>query len=176
MREKYPFNFSRFRGWFAGIEKKALALGDYSVAGLEDILCRGAKGSSRPTVIHSCTIHRRGFFKRLRLMARYPYRLSVITSPLSQVKSPMLTRALTRTGRRNFSLPSCKCLSCAARHKNWARNSWARICTRCTYTTGWSRRLRPVSYGRRSLKLEWRDQMTCIAACFSFPERDVIFA
>jgi hypothetical protein len=31
-REQNPFNFSRFKGWFAGIEKKALALGDYSVA------------------------------------------------------------------------------------------------------------------------------------------------
>ena len=36
-REQNPFNFSRFQGWFAGIEKKALQLGDYSIAGLEDI-------------------------------------------------------------------------------------------------------------------------------------------
>ena len=28
--------FSRFEGWFAGIEKRALKLGDYSIAGLED--------------------------------------------------------------------------------------------------------------------------------------------
>ena len=36
-REQNPFNFSRFKGWFTGIEKKALTLGDYSVAGLEDV-------------------------------------------------------------------------------------------------------------------------------------------
>jgi ERCC4-type nuclease len=36
-REQNPFNFSRFKGWFAGIEKKVLQLGDYSIAGLEDI-------------------------------------------------------------------------------------------------------------------------------------------
>jgi len=35
-REQNPFDFSRFEGWFAGVEKKALKLGDYSVAGLED--------------------------------------------------------------------------------------------------------------------------------------------
>ena len=36
-REQNPFDFSRFRGWFAGIEKRALSLGDYSIAGMEDI-------------------------------------------------------------------------------------------------------------------------------------------
>lgn len=30
-REQNPFSFSRFRGWFAGVEKKPLKLGDYSV-------------------------------------------------------------------------------------------------------------------------------------------------
>jgi hypothetical protein len=35
-REQNPFDFSRFEGWFAGIEKRALKLGDYSVAGLEE--------------------------------------------------------------------------------------------------------------------------------------------
>lgn len=28
-REQNPFDFSRFEGWFAGIEKRALKLGDY---------------------------------------------------------------------------------------------------------------------------------------------------
>src|SRR6202011_5553577 len=36
-REQSPFDFSRFEGWFAGIEKKPPKLGDYSVAGLEDV-------------------------------------------------------------------------------------------------------------------------------------------
>ena len=36
-REQHPFNFARFREWFAGIEKRALPLGDYAIAGLEDI-------------------------------------------------------------------------------------------------------------------------------------------
>src|SRR5258708_14428864 len=31
-REQTPFDFSRFEGWFSGIEKRPLQLGDYSVA------------------------------------------------------------------------------------------------------------------------------------------------
>src|SRR6202023_1199591 len=42
-REQSPFDFSRFEGWFAGIEKKPLKLGDYSVAGLEDVCVGGTK-------------------------------------------------------------------------------------------------------------------------------------
>ena len=85
-REQNPFNFSRFKGWFAGIERKALALGDYSVAGLEDVCAVERKSLS--DLVHSCTVERTAFISRLRLMARYPHRLLVITSTLSQVKSP----------------------------------------------------------------------------------------
>ena len=85
-REQNPFNSSRFKGWFTGIEKKALALGDYSVAGLEDVCVVERKDLS--DLVHSCTVERTAFINRLRLMARYPHRLLVVTSPLSQVKSP----------------------------------------------------------------------------------------
>jgi len=50
-REQNPFDFSRFDGWFAGIEKKPLKLGDYSVAGLEDICVVERK--DLPDLIHS---------------------------------------------------------------------------------------------------------------------------
>jgi hypothetical protein len=80
-REQNPFNFSRFRGWFAGVEERALARGDYSVAGLEDACVVERKDLS--DLIHSCTVDRRAFIKRLQPMARYPHRLLVITSPLS---------------------------------------------------------------------------------------------
>jgi ERCC4-type nuclease len=84
-REKNPFNFSRFRGWFARIESKALTLGDYSVAGLEDVCVVERKDLS--DLVRSCTVDRTAFIKRLRLMARYPHRLLVVTSTLGQVKS-----------------------------------------------------------------------------------------
>lgn len=85
-REQVPLDFSRFEGWFSGIERKALKLGDYSIAGLEDICAVERK--ELPDLIHSCTTNRRVFINRLKQMARYPHRLLLITSSLSQVKSP----------------------------------------------------------------------------------------
>jgi len=85
-REQNPFRFSRFEGWFATIEKKALQLGDYSVAGLEDAYVVERKDLA--DLVHFCTADRSVFVHRLQRMARYPYRLLVITSALSQVKSP----------------------------------------------------------------------------------------
>ena len=85
-REQNPFPFSRFRGWFAGIKHKALKVGDYSVAGLEDIVTVERK--DLPDLIHSFTSDRAVFVERLRKMSRYPHRLLVVTAALSEVKSP----------------------------------------------------------------------------------------
>jgi ERCC4-type nuclease len=85
-REQNPFDFSRFDGWFAAVGKKALKLGDYSIEGLEDICVVERKDLS--DLVRSCTVDRTAFIHRLRLMAERPHRLLVITSALSQVKSP----------------------------------------------------------------------------------------
>ena len=85
-REQNPFDFARFEGWFAGVEKRPLKLGDYSVAGLEDVCVVERK--DLPDLIHSLTAERSAFVNRLRLMSRYPHRLLVITAAFSQVKSP----------------------------------------------------------------------------------------
>ncbi len=69
-REQNPFDFSRFEGWFAGIEKKPLQLGDYSVAGLEDVCVVERK--DLPDLIHSLTAERSVFVNRLRRMSRCP--------------------------------------------------------------------------------------------------------
>jgi ERCC4-type nuclease len=71
-REQTPFDFSRFAGWFAGIEKKALKVGDYSIAGLEDQCVVERKDFS--DLVHSCTTDRSVFVSRLRRMASYPTR------------------------------------------------------------------------------------------------------
>lgn len=84
-REKVPFSFTRFQGWFAAIEKKPLQLGDYSVAGLEDVCVVERKDLA--DLVHSFSAERQGFVERLRRMSRYPHRLLVITSTLSEVKS-----------------------------------------------------------------------------------------
>jgi hypothetical protein len=75
-REQNLFDFSRFEGWFAGIEKKPLKLGDYSVAGLEDVCVVERK--DLPDLIHSLTAERSVFVNRLRRMSRYPHRLLVV--------------------------------------------------------------------------------------------------
>jgi ERCC4-type nuclease len=85
-REQHPLDFSRFKNWFSGIEKRSLQLGDYSVAGLEDQCVVERKDLS--DLIHSCTTDRCVFIDRLRRMAQYPHRLLLITSTLSEIKSP----------------------------------------------------------------------------------------
>jgi len=85
-REQRPFDFSRFTGWFGGVEKRALALGDYSVAGLEDTCVVERKDLN--DLIHSFTAERSVFIGRLRRMSSYRHRLLVVTASLSQIKSP----------------------------------------------------------------------------------------
>jgi ERCC4-type nuclease len=84
-REQIPFSFRRFKGWFAGIENRALPLGDYSVVGMEESCIVERKDLS--DLINSFTNHREAFIQRLRRMSERPYSLLVITAPLSQIKS-----------------------------------------------------------------------------------------
>jgi ERCC4-type nuclease len=85
-REQNPFSFARFRGWFAGVERRPLSLGDYSVAGMEDICTVERKDLA--DLVRSLTVERPTFIRRLQEMSRFPQRLLVITAALSQVKSP----------------------------------------------------------------------------------------
>ena len=84
-REQNPLDFSRFEGWFAGIETRHLKLGDYSIAGLEDRCVVERK--DLPDLIHSFTAERPAFVHRLRLMSQYSHRLLVVTTALSRIKS-----------------------------------------------------------------------------------------
>jgi len=61
--EQNPFDFSRFEGWFASVEHRALKLGDYSIAGLEDICVIERKDLT--DLVHSCTATRSVFIDRL---------------------------------------------------------------------------------------------------------------
>ena len=85
-REQNPFDFSRFEGWFSGVESRALKLGDYSIVGLEDLCVVERKDLS--DLVRSFTIERKVFVAHLRQMAEYPHCLLVVTAALSQVKSP----------------------------------------------------------------------------------------
>jgi ERCC4 domain-containing protein len=67
-REQVPLDYSRFPGWFAGIEKKALMLGDYSIVGLEDECVVERKDLA--DLVHSLTTDRSIFIARLRRIGR----------------------------------------------------------------------------------------------------------
>jgi ERCC4-type nuclease len=84
-REQNPFSFRRFKGWFAGIENRALPLGDYSIAGMENSCVVERKDLA--DLIHSFTDCRAIFVKRLQRMSVLSHCLLVITSPLSEIKS-----------------------------------------------------------------------------------------
>ncbi len=84
-REQNPFSFARFKGWFSGVEKRALELGDYSVVGLEDSCVVERKDLG--DLVRSFTVERPVFIERLRRMSAFPDRLLVVTAALSQVKS-----------------------------------------------------------------------------------------
>ena len=84
-REQNPFSFERFGGWFSGIVKRPLEIGDYTIAGLEDTCVVERKDLN--DLVHSFHVERSVFVARLRRMSAYPDRLLVITAALSQVKS-----------------------------------------------------------------------------------------
>jgi ERCC4-type nuclease len=84
-REQNPFSFARFQGWFAGVEKKPLAIGDYSVAGLEGVCAVERKDLS--DLVRSFTVDRSVFVERLRRMSEFPDRLLIVTAALGQVKA-----------------------------------------------------------------------------------------
>ncbi len=84
-REQNPFSFARFQGWFDGVEKKPLALGDYSVAGLEGVCAVERKDLN--DLVRSFTVDRSVFVERLRRMSEFPDRLLIVTAPLSQLKA-----------------------------------------------------------------------------------------
>ena len=92
-REQNPLSFRRFKGWFARIEHRALPLGDYSIAGMED--CCVVERKDLGALICSFTNNRNVFVKRLRRMGELPHSLLVITAPLSEIKSEYPYRAVS---------------------------------------------------------------------------------
>jgi len=90
-REQNPLSFWRFRKWFSKIEHRALPLGDYSVAGMENSCVVERKDLA--DLIQSFTTNRTVFVNRLRRMSALPHSLLVVTAPLSEIKSEYPYRA-----------------------------------------------------------------------------------
>jgi ERCC4-type nuclease len=90
-REQNPLSFWRFRKWFSNIEHRALPLGDYSIAGMEDSCVVERKDLA--DLIQSFTTNRAVFIRRLRRMSELPHSLLVVTAMLSEIKSEYPYRA-----------------------------------------------------------------------------------
>ncbi|HLV88953.1 MAG TPA: ERCC4 domain-containing protein [Candidatus Sulfotelmatobacter sp.] len=90
-REQNPLSFRRFRKWFSRIEYRALPLGDYSVAGMEDTCIVERKDLA--DLIQSFTTNRSVFVKRLQRMSAAPHSLLVVTAPMTEIKSEYPYRA-----------------------------------------------------------------------------------
>ena len=84
-REQNPLSFRRFKGWFEKVEYRALRLGDYSIAGMEDSCAVERKDLA--DLIHSFTTNRAVFIERLRRMSDLPHSLLVVTCSLTEIKS-----------------------------------------------------------------------------------------
>jgi hypothetical protein len=135
-REQNPFDLSRF-GWFAEVEKKALTLGDYSIAGLEDVCVVERKNLS--DLVRSLTTDRAIFMSRLKKMSAYPHTLLVITAALlGKIVVPILPmqsqpcHAGTHRGAGRLG----RAFRVHGKHMSWARRLSLPICIKFTFTTG----------------------------------------
>ena len=138
-REQNPLSFRRFRGWFAGIEERALPLGDYSVSGMEDSCVVERKDLA--DLICSFTSNRSVFINRLRRMSERTHSLLVITASLTEIKSEYPYRAAS-PNRITQSLiaipPACACPSSAPKRTSSAKRSSPRTSIRRFCMIGWN--------------------------------------
>ena len=92
-------------------------------------------------LVHSCTVERTAFINRLRLMFRYAHRLLVVTSALSQVKSPYVHGSIDPNRTTQFLVAVLAGLHvpfvCSETHE-LGEKLVVRTCTRFISTTGWS--------------------------------------
>jgi ERCC4-type nuclease len=85
-REKYPFDFSRFKNWITGEKRKALKGGDYSIEGMETLLVLERK--TLTDLITTVIQQRDRFFKQCEKMSKYPWRALLIEASYEDIKSP----------------------------------------------------------------------------------------
>ena len=85
-REKYPFDFSKFKNWIAGEKRQALKVGDYSVEGMETLLILERKTLS--DLITTLIQQRKRFFKLCEKKMNYRYKALLIEASYEDIKSP----------------------------------------------------------------------------------------
>jgi ERCC4-type nuclease len=85
-REKYPFDFSRFRNWISDTKSHALKVGDYSVEGMENLLVLERK--TLTDLITTVIQERKRFFKQCEKMTKYRWRALLIEASYEAIKTP----------------------------------------------------------------------------------------
>lgn len=85
-REQQPLSIDRFDNWFAGSRSATLETGDYSIEGMEQLVCLERK--SLADLVGTLMHHRPRFFRELERMQAYPYRAILVEASYEDVKSP----------------------------------------------------------------------------------------
>lgn len=85
-REKYPFDFNRFKNWIAGEKIQTLKAGDYSIEGMETLLVLERK--TLTDLITTLIQQRTRFFKQCEKMTKYRWRALLIEASYEDIKSP----------------------------------------------------------------------------------------
>lgn len=87
-REQNPLDLARFNNWIAGQTTATLKTGDYTVQGMEDLLCLERK--SLPDLVGTLMHGRERFFREMERMQAFPYRAILVEASYEDVKSPYL--------------------------------------------------------------------------------------
>ena len=85
-REKYPFDFSRFKNWIADTKSQALKVGDYSIEGMETMLVLERK--TLTDLITTVMQKRERFFKLCEKMTKFRWRALLIEASYEDIKTP----------------------------------------------------------------------------------------
>lgn len=85
-REQTPFNFDAFENWIAGSRAATLTTGDYSIEGMETLICLERK--SLNDLVSTLMHQRERFLRELERMAEFRHRAILVEASYEDVKSP----------------------------------------------------------------------------------------
>jgi ERCC4-type nuclease len=109
-REQYPFHFSSSK--ISGTVSKKLDTGDYSITGLEDILCIERKAS---VVEFYNNITQKRFWAELERMKAYKYRFLVFEFSASEVEMFPYGADIPKSVLVKLKISSAYLMKCIAR-------------------------------------------------------------
>lgn len=85
-REQVPFQFGKFSNWIAESKSATLGTGDYSIEGMETLVCLERK--SLNDLVSTLMHNRPRFFRQLERMQAFPHRAILVEASYEDVKSP----------------------------------------------------------------------------------------